>query len=69
MLPVFKGWPDAPCGYLRFGDNPAYDSSVLKARQAGYPVLRLEGEHFHMLVDPEAVTDAILSLVDLMHIG
>src|SRR5206468_1317091 len=29
-IPVFKGWPDAPCGYLRFADTGlgAYEDSV-----------------------------------------
>lgn len=61
-LPVFPGWPDAPCGYLRFGNNPAYDRSSLLARRAGCPVRQMEGEHFHMLVDPEAVADALMAL-------
>jgi hypothetical protein len=24
-LPVFVGWPDAPCAYLQFGSNPVYE--------------------------------------------
>jgi hypothetical protein len=49
-IPVFAGWPDAPCAYLRFAPNPAYDAEV-------------SGGHFHMLVDPTAVTGALLDLV------
>jgi hypothetical protein len=62
VLPVFAGWPDAPCAYLQFGSNPAYASSVQRARQAGFVIARLEAGHFHMLVDPGAVTQALLDL-------
>lgn len=67
-LPVFPGWPDAPCGYLRFGDNPAYDHSFAQAQQCGCPRMQLHGEHFHMLVNPEEVTQAILHLSEQMGI-
>jgi hypothetical protein len=67
-LPVFPGWPDAPCAYLRFGDNPAYDEAFNRVRQAGGPVQRLAGQHFHMLVNPREVTGALLNLAALMGI-
>lgn len=63
-LPVFEGWPDAPCGYIRFGANPAYDAPWIEAEGAGWPVLRLPGEHFHMLVDPHGVADALAWLAE-----
>lgn len=59
-LPVFSGWPDAPCGYLNF--SPAYESDAAKARQAGWPCVELPGGHFHMLAAPDAVA---LALIDL----
>lgn len=68
-LPVFPGWPDAPCGYLRFGENPAYDAAFEQARRAGCPWLRLEGAHFHMLVDPAEVAGALLTLSNRMGLG
>ena len=68
-LPVFSGWPDAPCAYLEFGPNPAYEGDVENARKAGWPHIRLEGEHFHMLVDPDQVTRAIMDLVTRMEIA
>lgn len=67
-LPLTAGWPDAPCGYLRFGDNPAYDEPAEQARQAGWPYRELEAGHFHMLVDPAAVTAALLELVELLEL-
>jgi hypothetical protein len=63
-IPVFAGWPDAPCGYLRFGFNPAYEAAYQRARDAGWPEIRLEGSHFHMMVEPVAVADALLALVE-----
>ena len=61
-LPVPDDWPDAPCGYLRFGTNPAYTAAADHAVQAGWPYAVLDGEHFHMLVKPAAVADALLEL-------
>jgi alpha/beta hydrolase family protein len=61
---VFPGWPDAPCGYLRFTPNPTYDDSAAEARRLGWPHVDLAGGHFHMLVEPEVVTDALLQLLD-----
>ena len=63
-VPVFAGWPDAPCGYLRFGANPAYDAAWAAATAAGWPRRRLEGGHFLPLVDPAAVAEALLAVVD-----
>jgi hypothetical protein len=61
-LPVFPGWPDAPAGYLRFGNNPAYDQASLRAKRERFPFMQLEGDHFHILVNPALVA---LSLVEL----
>ena len=35
-IPVFPGWPDAPCGYIRFGTNPSYTAPAAHARAAGW---------------------------------
>jgi hypothetical protein len=63
VIPVFTGWPDAPCAYLRFGSNPAYDAAAAEAQRRGWPYAELPGRHFHMLVEPVAVTDALMDLV------
>ena len=61
-IPVFPGWPDAPCGYLRFVPNPAYDDAASEAKRRGWAYAELAGGHFHQLVDPAAV---VTTLVDL----
>ncbi len=60
-IPVFSGWPDAPCAYLKF--SAPYQPAALRAQQAGWVVRQLPAGHFHMLVVPEAVAGAILDLV------
>ena len=63
-MPVFSGWPDAPCGYLRFVPGPGYAEAADEARQRAWPVREITGGHFHMLVDPGSVADALASIVD-----
>lgn len=62
-IPVPAGWPDAPCAYLRL--SPAYEGAAARAEGLGWPVRRLEAGHFHSVVDPEEVADAILELCGL----
>ncbi len=59
-LPVFAGWPDAPCGYLLF--SSVYKSAAKEAQSRGWPFIHLPSGHFDMLVEPEAVADALLKL-------
>jgi hypothetical protein len=61
-IPVPPGWPDAPCAYLRFTPNPAYDDAAEEARRSGWPSLDMPGGHFHLLVAPAAVADAMRDL-------
>lgn len=61
-IPVFAGWPDAPCAYLRFGANPSYDAAAAEARNRGWIYRELAGQHFHMLVDPVEVSDALVAI-------
>jgi hypothetical protein len=64
-IPVFEGWPDAPCAYLRFTrtDPRAYDDAVRLAHRLGWAYTEHGGGHFHMLVDPASVAHALVSLV------
>ncbi len=59
-LSVVGNWPDAPGAYLQF--TPAYDADAQQALRLGWPYRHIAGNHFHMLVDPTAVTDALLDL-------
>lgn len=63
-LPVFSGWPDAPCGYLRF--SPAYDAEADKARRSGWPCVELPGSHLHMLAAAHEVAKALTDLSLMM---
>ncbi|MFC4586229.1 alpha/beta fold hydrolase [Sphaerisporangium corydalis] len=49
-IPVPDGWDDHPCSYLLFG--AAYDDVAAEARERGWRVAHLPGEHLHQLVDP-----------------
>jgi len=59
-IPVFGDWPDAPGGYLLFSET--YRASAERARAAGWPVREMPAGHFHMLVDANAVAEALLKL-------
>jgi hypothetical protein len=59
-LPVPVNWPAAPCAYLQF--SPGDDAPAAQARQLGWACCKIDAGHFHMLVDPVGVTEAILTL-------
>ncbi|HJR78606.1 MAG TPA: alpha/beta fold hydrolase, partial [Anaerolineales bacterium] len=61
-VPVFDGWPDAPCVYIQF--SAVYDRPAAQARETGWTVYELEAGHFHMLLDPAAVTSIIVEGVN-----
>ncbi len=65
-LPVIDNWPDAPGAYLEF--TSAYDAAAEQARRLGWPYHQLQGDHFHMLVDPTAVTDVLLGLAQRVQV-
>ncbi len=60
-LPTVSRWPNAPCGYLQF--SPPYQTAAARARRAGWPTRHLPAGHFHQLVDPSAVVDALVDLL------
>lgn len=66
-LPVPANWPDAPAAYLRF--SAPYAATAERVRARGWPSRTIEAGHFHMLVDPTAVTAALEFLVDEMGLG
>ena len=61
-IPVFDGWPDAPCIYIRF--SQAYNQPAALAIEKGWIVELMKAGHFHMLVDPGTVTDRIIESLD-----
>ena len=63
-IPVFAGWPDAPCAFLKF--SPAYDVDAAQALRLRWAYRELDAGHFHMLVEPGEVADALLGLAAQM---
>jgi hypothetical protein len=63
-IPVFDGWPDAPCAYVLF--SLAYQAAARQAEQAGWPYCSFGSGHFHMLVDPTGVGDALVDQAQLV---
>ncbi len=61
-IPAFEGWPDAPCVYILFSEP--YKRTARRARESGWQTYELESGHFHMLVDPKAVTDLLIKSVN-----
>lgn len=59
-ISVSAGWPDAPCAYVRL--SSAYDKPFAGAQALGWPTRRFEAQHFHMLVEPDAIARAISDL-------
>jgi hypothetical protein len=59
-VPVPAGWDECRCCYLRFSDP--YRDQEAEARERGWPVGVVPGEHLHQIVDPGAVTGALLRL-------
>lgn len=59
-IPVFAWWPDAPCGYLQF--SPFYAPYAEEAQREGWLYQSIEGGHFHMLVEPRAVANAVVEM-------
>lgn len=60
-IPVFAGWPDAPCMYIQF--SAPYDRPAAQARQFGWHASKLEAGHFHMLVEPAVVAEMLIEAV------
>ena len=60
-VPVPDGWSvGVGCGYLLFG--PPYDREAAEARDRGWPVRELPGQHLHQLVDPAGTADHLIAM-------
>ncbi len=66
-IPVFAGWPDAQCGYLRL--SPAYVVPAQRAIAAGWAYREIEAGHFHLLVDPAGVKQMLIDLMNECGVG
>ena len=60
---VSESWPDAPCAYLLF-QEASYGMHARAAAAKGWQVRHIDAGHFHMLVDPDAVAEALIALAD-----
>ena len=60
-IPVFEGWPDAPCAYLHF--SAAYNGPAAVARDRGWSYIHLPGGHFLLMVDPQIVARGLISML------
>jgi hypothetical protein len=67
-IPVFEGWPDAPYGYLSFKGTGSYGEAVKRAKREGWAYAELEGAHFHVLVDPSGVAEALVWLAEQLQV-
>jgi hypothetical protein len=62
-------WTSAPHGYLAFVPNPFYAPIAQRCRERGWPVRELPGMHFHFLVNPVEVADALVAMVSEFESG
>ena len=62
QIPVPDGWDNRPCGYLLFG--PPYDRMARDARERGWNIDHVPGQHLHQLVDPDTVATRIIAMTD-----
>lgn len=58
-IPVFGGWPDAPCAYIKLSEG--YRRAAEAAQHAGWAFSAIDAGHFHMLVDPVEVAALLLA--------
>src|SRR5712692_4734604 len=63
-LPSVAGWPDAPSGYLVF--TQGYRRFLEQAQRAGWPSQTFHAGYFHMLVDPVAVSMALIERLSIL---
>ncbi|MFG3366978.1 alpha/beta hydrolase [Streptomyces sp. NPDC048156] len=57
-IPVPDGWDDHPCSYLLFA--PQYEDVATEARERGWRVGHLPGEHLHQIIDPEGTARILI---------
>jgi hypothetical protein len=62
QVPAPAGWDHRRCGYLQF--SAAYQDQAIRARERGWPVRQVPGEHLHQIVDPQRVSHALQELAE-----
>ncbi|MEO7071406.1 MAG: hypothetical protein ABI131_13050 [Nostocoides sp.] len=60
FLPVPAGWTVEPNAYLAFGET--YAAELSTARDLGWPADVMDGQHLHLLTDPDGVAARIRAL-------
>jgi hypothetical protein len=59
-VPAPAGWDDRRCGFVLF--SAGYEHEADQARERGWPVRTVSGEHLHQVVDPGGVGRALAEL-------
>lgn len=60
-IPVPEGWDDHPCSYLLFSAE-GYEAEAAEARERGWRVAHLPGEHLHQIIDPVGTARLLIDL-------
>lgn len=60
LPPAPDGWTVRPCGYIWF--STPYDKGAEQAAGYGWPTAHVPGGHLHMLIDPDTVAAAVLTM-------
>ncbi len=66
VMPEQSDWERWPSAYLRLSDG--YEGAAAAAEAKGWPTVRLQAGHFHMLVDPAAVAGSLIGLANSFHL-
>jgi hypothetical protein len=54
-------WRERRCGYLRL--SKTYGAEAADAKARGWPVIHIDGTHFHPAIEPEQTAEALLAAV------
>lgn len=60
-IPAPDGWDDHSCSYLLFSEA-GYGAEAAEARERGWRVEHLPGDHLHQLVDPAGTARLLIDL-------